>query len=173
MAANPGSATTEDEFHLTRVFAVPREVVWSAWTDPERLRHWWGPKGFTWVRSTLDLRRGGRLHYCLRSRDGRETWGKLLYHEIVAPERLVFIVSFSDEQGGTTRNPMSATWPLEVMNTMTLSEQKGRTTLTLTGLPHNASEVERHTFRKGHTSMRQGFKGTLDQLEEYLARGRG
>jgi hypothetical protein len=65
---------------------------------------------------------------------------------------------------------MSATWPLEVMNTLTLSELRGRTTLTLMGLPHNASEEERHTFRKGHTGMQQGLKGTLDQLENYLAR---
>jgi uncharacterized protein YndB with AHSA1/START domain len=170
MAANTKSAANEDQFRLTRVFDAPRDAVWQAWTDPEQLKHWWGPKGFRWVRSALDLRPGGVFHYHLRSPDGREMWGKFRYHEIVAPERLVFIVSFSDAQGGTTRHPMSATWPLEVMNTLTLSELRGRTTLTLTGLPHNASEEERHTFRKGHVSMQQGFKGTLDQLENYLAR---
>lgn len=170
MAANTNSPATEDQFRLTRVIDAPRGAVWQAWTDPEQLKHWWGPKGFRWVRSTLDLRPGGIFHYYLRSPDGREMWGKFRYHEIVAPERLVFIVSFSDEQGGTTRHPLSATWPLEVMNTLTLSELRGRTTLTLTGLPHNASEEERHTFRKGHTGMQQGFKGTLDQLENYLAR---
>ena len=173
MVAKPGSPTTEDAFTLTRVFTAPRDLVWEAWTDPERLRHWWGPKGFTWVRATLDLRPGGLFHYCLRSPDGLEMWGKFRFHQIEAPERLVFIVSFSDEKMGTTRHPLSATWPLEVMHTLTLSEQRGRTTLSLTGLPHNASEVERNTFRKGHLSMQQGFKGTFDQLEEYLAKSRG
>jgi uncharacterized protein YndB with AHSA1/START domain len=173
MAASTNSPATEDAFTLTRVFHAPRDVVWQAWTDPERLKHWWGPKGFRWVQATLDLRPGGLFHYCLRSADGREMWGKFRYHEILAPERLVFVVSFSDEQGGTARHPLSATWPLEVMNTLTLSELRGRTTLTLMGIPHNASEEERHTFRKGHLSMQQGFKGTLDQLEEYLGRARG
>ena len=173
MAASASSSGSEDAFALTRVFNAPRDLVWKAWTDPERLRHWWGPKGFLWASATLELRPGGLFHYCMRSPDGRDMWGKFRFHEIEAPERLVFIVSFSDEKMGTTRHPSSATWPLEVMNTMTLSEQRGRTTLTLTALPHNASEVERHTFRKGHLSLQQGFKGTFDQLEEYLAQARG
>jgi uncharacterized protein YndB with AHSA1/START domain len=172
MAASTSSHAGETDFTLSRVFNAPRELVWKAWTDPERLKHWWGPKGFTWVSGTLDLRPGGLFHYCMRSPDGSEMWGKFRYHEIAAPERLVFIVSFSDAEGGTIRHPMSPTWPLEVQNTMTLSEQRGRTTLTLTGLPHNASEAERHTFRKGHAGMQQGFKGTLDRLEAYLAEAR-
>jgi uncharacterized protein YndB with AHSA1/START domain len=167
------SPAAEDAFTLTRIFNAPRDLVWKAWTDLEDLRHWWGPRGYTWVRATLDLRRGGLFHYCLRAPNGPEMWGKFRFHEITPPERLVFIASFSDEKMGTTRHPFSATWPLEVMNTLTLSEQRGRTTLSLTGLPHNASEVERHTFRKGHVSMQQAFKGTFDQLEECLARARG
>lgn len=173
MATSTNSPTTEGAFTLTRLFSAPRDVVWKAWTDLEQLKHWWGPKGFRWVRFTLDLRPGGLFHYCMRSPNGEEMWGKFRYHEVAPPERLVFTVSFSNAQGGTTRHPMSATWPLEVQNTVTLSEQKGRTTLTLMGVPHNASEEERQTFRKGHLSMQQGFKGTLDQLEEYLGRARG
>ena len=52
---------------------------------------------------------------------------------------------------------------------MTLSEQDGKTTLTLRGVPINATEEERKTFEDGHKSMQQGFKGTLDQLDDYLA----
>jgi uncharacterized protein YndB with AHSA1/START domain len=171
--ATRNDPATRPEFVITRVFDAPRQLVWKAWTDAEQLKHWWGPKGFKWLRATLDLRPGGLFHYCMRSPDGLEMWGKFRYHEVAAPERLTYIVSFSDAEGGITRNPMSATWPLEVLNTMTLSEQKGRTTLTLTGIPHNASEEERHTFRKGHLSMQQGFKGTLNQLAAYLSQARG
>ena len=49
--------------------------------------------------------------------DGSEMWGKFVYREITPPERMVFIVSFSDENGGTTRHPMAPTWPLEMLNT--------------------------------------------------------
>lgn len=168
----PGDAARSPDggaFTLTRLFNAPREAVWKAWTDPDRLRQWWGPKGFRWVKADLDFRPGGIFHYCLRSPSGGEMWGKFRYHEITPPERMVFIVTFSNPEGGTTRHPINATWPLEVMHTLILAEQKGRTTLTLTGLPHNANEEERHTFQKGHLSMQQGFRGTLDQLEAYLA----
>ena len=64
---------------------------------------------------------------------------------------------------------MSATWPLEVLNTTTLIEENGKTTLTMHGVPINATEEERKTFQEGRGSMQQGFKGTLDQLDTYLA----
>jgi uncharacterized protein YndB with AHSA1/START domain len=71
-----------------------------------------------------------------------------------------------------TRQPMHATWPLEVLNTLTLSEQDGKTTLTLHGGPINATEEERKTFESGREGMRQGFTGTFDQLDAYLAKVR-
>lgn len=106
----------------------------------------------------------------MRSPDGRAMWGKFVYREIAAPERLVFIVSFSDERAGVTRHPMSQTWPLEVLTTVTFAEDRGKTTLTLQGGPINATEAERKTFAAGHASMQQGFAGTLDQLADYLAK---
>ena len=59
------------------------------------------------------------FHYGMRGPDGSEMWGKFVYREIAPPERLVFIVSFSDENGGMTRHPMAPTWPLEMLNTLT------------------------------------------------------
>jgi uncharacterized protein YndB with AHSA1/START domain len=118
----------------------------------------------------VDLRPGGLCHYGMRTPDGQEMWGKFVYREIVPPERLSFVVSFSDEDGGITRHPMSATWPLEVLNTMILTEKAGRTTLKMQGVPIHATAEERKTFKDGHKSMEQGFKGTLDQLAEYLAK---
>jgi uncharacterized protein YndB with AHSA1/START domain len=168
-AKNDAAATSsEQELVLTRVFDAPRELVFKAWTEPERLARWWGPKSFTMLVSKLDLRPGGVFHYCMRSPDGREMWGKFVYREIVAPERLVFINSFSDEQGGMSRNPWMPTWPLEVLNTLTFTEQEGKTTLVLHGIPLNATEEERKTFEAGREGMRQGFAGTLGELANYL-----
>lgn len=161
---------SSEDFVITREFDAPRDLVFKAWTEPERLAQWWGPKGFTMISTKIDLRPGGFFHYGMKSPDGQEMWGKFVYREIVPPERMVFVISFSDEGGGVTRHPFSATWPLEVINTLTFSEHDGKTTLTLRGGPINATEDERATFKAGHASMQQGFKGTFDQLAEYLAR---
>ena len=55
-------------------------------------------------------------------------------------------------------------------NTLTLTEQEGKTLLTLRGQAYNATAEEQETYRQGHASMQQGFSGTFDQLEAYLAR---
>jgi uncharacterized protein YndB with AHSA1/START domain len=158
-----------NEFLYTRTFDAPRELVWKAFTESERLAQWWGPKGFTMVSCKVDLRVGGVFHYCMKTPDGHEMWGKWIYKELVPPEKMVNVVSFSDAQGNITRHPMSATWPLEVQNTMILVEHDGKTTMTLTGYPINMTEEERKTFEDGRGSMKQGFDLTLDQLEAYLA----
>jgi len=157
------------DFVVTRTFDAPRERMWRVYTEAEHLKHWWGPKGFTMLSCTVDLRPGGVFHYGMRAPTGAEMWGKFVYREIVAPERLVFVVSFSDPKGGTTRHPMAANWPLEVWNAATFEERGGQTTLTLRGRPINASDVEVKTFLDNFAGMNQGFKGTLDQLEAYLA----
>ena len=157
------------QFTLSRVFEAPRHRVWEALTMSEHLIHWWGPKGFTMLVAKLDLIPGGSFHYSMRSPDGREMWGKFVYREVAAPGRLVFVNSFSDEQGNLVRHPFAPTWPLEVLNTLTLEEHDGRTTLTLSGGPINASEEERRTFDSSHDSMRTGFGGTFDQLAGYLS----
>ncbi len=75
---------------ITRVFDAPRDLVFKAWTEPERLMRWWGPKGFTTPFCKVDLRPGGVFHYCLRSPEGRDVWGKGVYREIVEPERIIY-----------------------------------------------------------------------------------
>ena len=116
----------------------------------------------------LDLQPGGIFIYYIRTPDGHEIYGRFVFREITPPERLVYVVSFSDPQGGVTRHPMSETWPLEMLNTLTFEENNGKTTLTLRGAAINATEAERQTFEGGFDSMRQGFGGTMDQLETYL-----
>jgi uncharacterized protein YndB with AHSA1/START domain len=116
----------------------------------------------------LDLKPGGTFHYSMRSPDGLEMWGKFVYREVAAPERIVFVNSFSDAEGNLVRHPFAAAWPLEVLNTLTLAEHEGKTTLTLSGGPINATDEERGVFDAGHASMQKGFGGTFDQLAEYL-----
>ncbi len=174
-AAGASSSPTADrEIATSRVFDAPRGLVWKAWTEPGRLAGWWGPKGFAWAGGMMDLRPGGIFHYGLRTPDGKATtWGRFVYREVVEPSRLVFVVSFSDVNGGVARHPAAADWPLEVLNVLTLEESGGKTALVLEGRPLHASEAERRAFEGGIGSMQQGFKETLDQLTAYLATERG
>jgi uncharacterized protein YndB with AHSA1/START domain len=166
---SPSKETGGQEFVISRVFDASRTLVWKALTEPERMNKWWGPKGFTVRAANMDFRPGGTYHYCMRSPDGHDMWGKFVYREIDAPERIVFINAFSDEKGGLTRHPMSPTWPLEMLSTFTFTESDGRTTFTIRWIPYNATEDERKTFDDGRAGMQQGWTGTLDQLEAYLA----
>jgi uncharacterized protein YndB with AHSA1/START domain len=160
---------TERPFVLTRVFDAPRDRVWKTWTEREHMQ-WWGPKGVTIHHAKLDLRPGGMFHYCMRTPDGHDMWGKWVIREVVKPEKLVFINSFSDEAGGLTRHPMSANWPLELLSTITFAAQNDKTQLTIQWLPVNATDVERKTFDEAHEGMRGGWTGSLDQLEAYLSK---
>jgi uncharacterized protein YndB with AHSA1/START domain len=161
--------TADRAFVITRVFDAPRDLVWKAWTERDRLMQWFGPKGFAMPIARLDFRPGGVFHFCLRSPDGHEMWGKFAYREIMAPERIVWVHSFSDEKGSLTRHAMSPTWPLEMLSTATFSEREGKTTVTLQWTALNATEPEQKTFDAGHEGMNQGWTGTFDQLAAYLA----
>jgi uncharacterized protein YndB with AHSA1/START domain len=158
------------DFVISRVFDAPRDLVWKAFSEPERMAKWWGPKGFTVIHSKMDLRAGGSYHYGMKSPTGEPMWGKFRYREVVPPERMVLINSFSDEAGGITRHPMAPTWPLEMLSTFTFEEMPGgKTKFTVRWSAYNASEEEQKTFDAGHESMRGGWGGTMDQFAAYLA----
>jgi len=157
------------DFVISRVLDAPRELVWKVFSEPERMKEWWGPKGFTVIASKMDFRPGGIYHYGMQAPNGAAMWGKFVYREIVPPERMVFINSFSDEDGGVTRHPMSPSWPLEMLSTFTFEELPGgKTRFTLRWRAYNASAEEQKTFDAAHDSMNQGWGGTLEQLTAYL-----
>ena len=162
----------DDAMVVTHTFDAPRDLVWRAYSEEDELRQWWGPSGFQMELAKLDFRDGGRFHYGMRSPDGQMMWGKLLYCDIKAPERLTNVVCFSDEDGGTTRHPMVPNWPRELYGVMTLEAQDGKTTLRLQVRPQNATSRERAAFAAGREGMVMGCKGSFAQLEQHLARMR-
>jgi uncharacterized protein YndB with AHSA1/START domain len=150
--------------------------VWQAWTEPERLAQWWGPKGATIRVAKHELRPGGIFHYAMQFQPGRDIWGRFIYREIAAPERLVFVSSFSDADGGITRPPfpqLGDDWPMEILNTLAFAGRGGRTTLTLRGCPINANEEGRKAYASMIGSMQHGYAGTFDKLAEHLAGSKG
>ena len=165
--------TTTKEFVISRTFDAPRDLVWKAFTDPVHMKEWWGPKGSKVSELKIDLRVGGTCHYALQMPGAPPMWGKFVYREIVPPERLEFINSFSDENGGTTRHPGHMSWPLEMRSIFTFEELPGgKTKFTVSWEPHNATEEERKTFEAGRDSMRMGWSGTLEKLEGYLTKAK-
>ena len=150
---------------ITRQFDAPRERLWQAWTDPEHVKRWWGPKGFTTPFCTIDLRVGGVFLYCMRSPEGKDYWSKNVYREIVSPTRIVATDSFADEKGNVvpaTYYGMSSDIPLEMLVTVTFEEQGGKTKLTLThaGLPAGEQRDGAQT----------GWSESFDKLAESLKR---
>lgn len=159
-----------EDFVISRTFDAPRALLFSVWTEPRHLQQWFSPKGFTVLKALLDLRPGGTYHYGMLTPQGTEMWGKWLIREIVAPEKLVWINTFSDPQGGLTRHPFSPQWPLHMMTTVTFDEQDGKTTVTIRWSPYQATEAECKEFDARRDSMKQGWGGTLDNLEAYVER---
>jgi len=164
---NPATKSVEQELIITRIFDAPRELVWKAWTDPERVKRWWGPKNFTAPVSKIDLRVGGTCLNCMRSPEGKDYWSTGVYREIVPLKRLVCTDSFADEKGNVvpaSHYGMEGDWPLELLITVTFEETGGKTTMTLRheGIP--AGQMSELT--------EAGWNESFDKLAEELAKGR-
>jgi uncharacterized protein YndB with AHSA1/START domain len=165
-AMTPNTDPIEPDLVIERVFDAPRSLVFKAWTEPERLKRWWGPTGFTTPYCAIDLRPGGAIHFCMRSPEGFEIWCKGEYREIVEPERIVCTSFFSNERGDRvppTSYGLSAEWPEETVFTMTFEERDGKTKFTLrqVGVPMIAE-------REGAV---EGWSQSFDKLDEALASG--
>jgi uncharacterized protein YndB with AHSA1/START domain len=159
------AATSDQECIITRVFDAPRDLVFKAWTEPERLMRWWGADGFTTPLCKIDLRPGGVFHLCMRSPEGRELWCKGVYREIVRPARIVFFEFFSDEAGHLLRPAhygMGADWPAEKLVCVTFAEHEGGTKLTV-----QQTNLESIAKRSG---VLQGWTESFDRLADDLAK---
>lgn len=159
----------ESLFVISRAYEASRERLFRAWTKPEQMMNWLGPKGGAVLKAKMNLRPGGTYHYGTQLPDGTKSWGKFVYREILKPERLVWVNSFSDENGAITSHPMSPNWPRETLTTVTFAEQSGKTNVSIQWVPINATDLEIKTFEEGRQSMLIGWGGSLDQLGKYLA----
>ena len=152
------SATTESDdrvLAIERIIDAPRSLVFKAWTDPQHLVRWWGPRGFTSsIVGNLEVRPGGSYRIHMRSPEGSDHWSQGIYTEVVEPEHLVMKGSWADAEG----KPISP----ETVTTLTFEEHGGKTKLSL-----RTVGFESVTARNAH---RGGWNSSLDMLEEYLAK---
>jgi uncharacterized protein YndB with AHSA1/START domain len=143
---------TDREIVMTRVFDAPRHLVFDAFTKPELLKRWFGPRGWSLVVCEVDLKVGGAFRFVLRSPDGKDMGMRGVYSEIVPPERSVHMESFDD-------------YPGESQVTGVYVEQGGKTTLTATVL-YPSQEVRDAVIKSG---MEHGAAESYDKLAELLA----
>lgn len=150
-ATNASPSIAQHELVITRTFDAPRALVFRAWTKPEHMVRWFGPKNFTTPSCTMDFRPGGAYRACICSPDGQEYWMRGIYREIVEPERLMFTFSWEEEG------------------------ERGRETL-ITVTFGDLGEKTRMTFRQAffesveqRDSHHEGWSECLDRLAQYLA----
>ncbi len=153
LAKRTAALSAPSDLVMTRLFDAPRPMVFKAWTDPERLKRWWGPRNFTNPVCELDPRPGGAILIHMRAPDGKVHPMTGTFREIVPPELLVFTSSALDPAG----NPL-----FEVLTTITLSEESGKTRLTVrASVTMVTKEAAQHL-----AGMEQGWSQSLDRLAQ-------
>jgi uncharacterized protein YndB with AHSA1/START domain len=139
---------------ITRVYNAPLQAVWEAWTIPEEVAQWWGPRGFTLTTHSRDFRTGGHWHYTMHGPDGTDYVNTAQYLEVVPLQRMVY-----DHGGHKDRPPLFRV-------TAQFTELDGRTRLDLSmalATPEAAEETRRFIRKAGGES-------TWDRLAEYLGK---
>ena len=140
---------TDTQVLITREFDAPRHLVYRVWTTPELIRRWWGGDRGECTSAEVDLRVGGRWRYVMVANGGFEVAFHGEYTEIVPDERLVSTDVFEGKPDA------------ESVNTLTLTEQDGRTTLTLL-VQHSSQE---HRDAHINSGMEQGMQESMNNLE--------
>jgi uncharacterized protein YndB with AHSA1/START domain len=146
---------TDREIALTRVFDAPRNLVFDAYTKPELVQRWLGVHGgWSWSVCEIDLRVGGAYRFVWRGPGGEEMGMRGVYREVVVPERIVATEAFDQSW-----------YPGEAVSTVTLVEQGGKTTLTLT-VRYESREARDAVLK---SPMESGVAAGFDKLAELLA----
>ena len=152
---NDTANTADCEIVATRVFDAPRHLVFQMWIDPKHVAQWWGPKGFTTTTYEMDVRPGGVWRFVMHGPDGVDYKNKIVYIEIVRPERLV-----------CKHEPGNGSEPVNFQSTVTFAEQRDKTKLTVQMVFPSAASREHVVKKYGAT---EGLHQTLGRLQAHLA----
>ena len=140
----------------SRDFDAPRDLVFAAFTDPKHLAQWWGPNGFTTTTSVFDFRAGGEWRFVMHGPDGRDYQNRVVFDEIVPPERLVY-----HHTGDADVEPVRFTQRLSF-------EDIGNNRTRLTWHGTFASAEERARVIKDYGADK-GLVQTMARLADYVA----
>ena len=152
--ATSGTATVtlpaDDQILITRDFDAPRHLIFKAWTTPELVKRWWHANRGTCTSTEIDLRVGGKWRWVMVTDGGYEVAFHGEYREIVPNERLVQTEVYEGMPDG------------EAVDTVTFTEDDGRTTLTVL-VQHSCQE---HRDAHIESGMEGGMQEAMDKLEQ-------
>src|SRR3984893_13196038 len=151
--AEPG----KQEMLITREFDAPRELVFQAFTDPELYVQWLGPSRLAMMLDKFEPTSGGRWRYIQKDQSGNEFGFHGVYHEVLAPERIIDTFEFEGlpEKGHVA------------LETLTLEELPGgRTRLTAQSVFQSVADRDAAL----QSGMEEGVKDTYNRLEELIAK---
>lgn len=164
MAATSTTQIKDTDIVITREFAAPRQLVWDAWTKPEHIEKWFGPKGFTTRVDEQDFKVGGRSTYVMIDANGEEYPAAGVFKEIVPIEKLVSSADGFSEDFVAAHPEMDL--PKETMVVTYLFEDLGkRTKLTLITTHATVEEREKHE----KMGVVEGWNSSFDKLDELLS----
>ena len=122
------------ELFITHFFNAPRELVFQAWTNPQHLVEWYAPDGCTIEFKHIDVRENGNFHSCIHDPVHGDCWITGTYLEITEPEKLVFTMVLSNEQGISVDSITAGKpgdWPKEIITTVSFEAVNDQTKLTV------------------------------------------
>ena len=161
-----------EKFVINRSFDAPLTTMFEMFANPIHFSKWLAPTGFEMAFIRSDIKPGGSTFYFMTGPGGMKMYGRAQYLEIERPNRLKYTQQFTDEQENISRHPAAPTWPETMLTTVVLTEEgPRRTRVTITWEPHgNVTREELETFIKSRAGMTQGWTGSFDKLEDYLAK---
>jgi uncharacterized protein YndB with AHSA1/START domain len=147
------SLPSDREIVMERVFTAPRALIFKAYTDPDLIPRWWGPRRYTTTVDKMDVKVGGVWRFIQRDEAGREFAFNGVYREIVPPDRLAYTFEFEGMPGHV------------LLETVTFEEHAGQTKVKVTSLFTSVED------RDGmlHSGMEEGANESQDRLAELLA----
>lgn len=160
---------SEPVFTITRLFAAPRDVVFDAWADKEKMRLWSGPPGATLTNLSGDIKPGSLMHTRSDHPEMGTTYTLALWREVTPVSRIVWEQSFADEDANKVKPFFFDAWPLTLLTEVDFSEESDGTRVTLTWKPIEGSEEDIAGFIEQMSNMEMGWGGSFDMLEEFLA----
>lgn len=166
-------SSDKDIFVINRTFDAPIDLMYEMWTDPKHFSQWLPPTGFTMKFIRADIRPGGRTFYSMTAQNGGMTmYGRAEYLKMEKPHTLVYTQQFCDENEKMSRHPMAPVWPETMLTTVHFTEESPtQTRVTVIWEVYGKAKPEEiETFLKFRPSMTQGWTGSFDKLEEYIAR---
>ncbi|HPJ29832.1 MAG TPA: SRPBCC family protein [Methanothrix sp.] len=137
---------------ITRVFDAPRDLVFRAFTDPDLIPEYWGPRDLTTAVREMEVGSGGLWRFIQRDLDGNEYAFHGVYHQVLPPERLVYTLEFEGMPGNV------------LLETVRFEEMEGRTKMTISSVFQTVEDRDDAV----QSGMGEGASESMDRFAELL-----